>query len=603
MKGIEGSTLGRYELRRRIATGGMAEVYLGYDRRVRRKVAVKVLYGSNERFVRRFEREALAVGTLSHDHILPLFDFGEQRPWYYLVMPYIEGGTLRDYLFQRERLTLEEAGYFLDQIAAALQYAHEHGVVHRDVKPSNILLRADGYAYLVDFGLAKAKLETESLSHAGTMIGTPEYMAPEQSNGASDYRSDIYSLGIILYQMLTGRVPFSGDSPVAIMLKHLQTAPTPPRELNSDIPPAIETVILKALAKEPEERYQQAQELALAYRQAARQVGRTSPPILVINGQQTQGMAVEQRQIDGPLQPSSVRACIQSAQPHINIPETTMPLSRVLPSLPAHPALQERRTIVWKGLLVGLCLLLLGTSITFGFLWRTQTAPGSTPSRHSAFSPPAAATATAQARLQASLAAQARAQATASITSDIGAGNKLFADDLMTPGNGWLNDGSQCYFTPQGYHVSTNLTHGAAWCYSNIRRFSNVVIVSQGQLIRGDFYGLIFRLSSRTHEFYALELNYKGEFRLVRARGSNPTNWLTLIDWTRTTAIQPGYRHINTLLVVCSDSHFRIYINRQLVVPDILDTAYAAGSLGFLVGGDSRGGKEAVFTNILVFQR
>src|SRR5579883_1456008 len=126
MKGIEGSTLGRYELRRRIAQGGMSEVYLAYDRRVRRRVAIKVLYGSDEPFVRRFEREALAVGALCHDHILPLYDFGEQRPWYYLVMPYVEGGTLREYLSQRKRLTLEEAASFVNQIASALQYAHDH---------------------------------------------------------------------------------------------------------------------------------------------------------------------------------------------------------------------------------------------------------------------------------------------------------------------------------------------------------------------------------------------------------------------------------------------------------------------------------------------
>src|SRR4030088_1861291 len=173
MKGIEGSTLGRYELRRRVAQGGMAEVYLGYDRRVRRQVAIKVLYGRDESFVRRFEREALAVGTLSHDHILPLYDFGEQRPWYYLVMPFVEGGTLRDYLHKRERLTLEEAGSFLEQIANALQHAHDHGVVHRDVKPSNILLRLDGHAYSVDFGLAKAKIEAEFQTHSGAMVGTP----------------------------------------------------------------------------------------------------------------------------------------------------------------------------------------------------------------------------------------------------------------------------------------------------------------------------------------------------------------------------------------------------------------------------------------------
>ena len=265
MPGIEGSTLGRYELRHRIARGGMAEVYLGYDRRVRRRVAVKVLYGSDEPFVRRFEREAEAVGTLSHDHILPLYDFGEQRPWYYLVMPYVEGGTLRDYLLKRERLDLKEAGSFLAQIAAALQFAHDHGVVHRDVKPSNILLRPDGHAYLGDFGLAKATMGAKAVTHSGSMVGTPEYMAPEQSNGVHDYRSDIYSLGIILYQMLTGRVPFTADSPVAVSLKHIQATPRPPGELNSAISPAIEAVILKALAKDPDERYQQAEELAEAY--------------------------------------------------------------------------------------------------------------------------------------------------------------------------------------------------------------------------------------------------------------------------------------------------------------------------------------------------
>src|SRR5438045_329901 len=266
MKGIEGLTLGRYELRRRVAQGGMAEVYLGYDRRVRRRVAIKVLYGRDESFVRRFEREALAVGALSHDHILPLYDFGEQRPWYYLVMPFVEGGTLRDYLCKRKHLTLDEAGSFLEQIASALQYAHNHGVIHCDVKPSNILLRLDGHAYLVDFGLAKAKADTDAHPHSG--IGTPEYMAPEQADGINDHRSDIYSLGIILYQMLTGHVPFTADSPMAVTLKHLQLPPPRPSLINEDIPQDIEVLILKALAKRPEERYQEISDFSSAYKQA-----------------------------------------------------------------------------------------------------------------------------------------------------------------------------------------------------------------------------------------------------------------------------------------------------------------------------------------------
>src|ERR1700694_3773810 len=289
MKGIEGFTLGRYELRRRIAQGGMAEVYLAYDRRVRRQVAIKVLYGRDGSFVRRFEREALAVGALSHNHILPLYDFGEQSPWYYLVMPYIDGGTLREYLLKRKQLTLEVAASFLDQIASSLQYAHDSKVVHRDVKPSNILLRRDGYAYLVDFGLAKAMMGAESLTSEGAMVGTPEYMAPEQSNGESDYRSDIYSLGVILYQMLTGRVPFMAESPVAISLKHIQTQPTPPRELNEEIPLTVEEVIMKAMAKDPNERYQEAQALSAAYwkalqsEQAQPTISETDAPPIVTN--------------------------------------------------------------------------------------------------------------------------------------------------------------------------------------------------------------------------------------------------------------------------------------------------------------------------------
>src|SRR5215469_16172106 len=268
MKGIEGSTLGRYELRHRIAQGAMSEVFLGYDLHVRRQIAIKVLYGSDEPFVRRFEREALAVGALSHDHILPLYDFGAQRPWYYLVMPFVEGGTLRDYLCMRERLTLDEAGSLLEQIASALQYAHNRGVIHCDVKPSNILLRLDGHAYLADFGLAKAKANADTHPHSGTGIGTPEYMAPEQADGISDHRSDIYSLGIILYQMLTGRVPFTADSPIAVSLKHLQLPPPRPSLTNPDIPQDIEDLILRALAKKPEERYQEISDFSSAYKRA-----------------------------------------------------------------------------------------------------------------------------------------------------------------------------------------------------------------------------------------------------------------------------------------------------------------------------------------------
>ncbi len=593
MKGIEGLTLGRYELKRLIAQGGMAEVYLAYDRRVRRLVAIKVLYGRDESFVRRFEREARAVGALSHAHILPLYDFGEQRPWYYLVMPYVEGGTLRDYLHKKQRLTLLEAASFVDQIAGALQYAHDSGVIHRDVKPSNILLRPDGYAYLADFGLAKAMMGAEALTSIGAIVGTPEYTAPEQSNGISDYRSDIYSLGIILYQMLTGQVPFTAESPVAVSLKHIQMEPTPPSHLNTDIPQSIEVVILKALAKDPDARYQQAQELSTAYWKALHH---------------------EQLWTTDKL---PARALLEASLSGENSPAETHPNNTpahqktALPSMPVHRTpLRLNKT----SLLALFSLMLAVAIVPLSLGWQAAHTANIRPTQsaqqvvrqqeNSTMTATAIAQATSQAQLQATLAAQSQVQATAGITTSLGAGQALYANSMTAPGGGWIDDGSQCYFTPQGYHVQTYRAHLEAWCYSNQQQFSNVVITVQAQLLRGDTYGLVFRLNPTTRAFYVLELNKAGQYRFVKANGSNPLNWLTLIDWTPSSAIHSGYNQTNTFLVVASGPHFRFYINKQLILNNYTDpTPYPIGLLGLLVGGDSSGGSEAVFSNVWVFEK
>lgn len=615
MKGIEGLTLGRYELRRRIAQGGMAEVYLGYDRRVRRQVAVKVLYGRDEAFVRRFEREASAVGTLSHDHILPLYDFGEQSPWYYLVMPYIEGGNLRDYLFKRKRLTLEEAGSFIEQVASALQYAHDHGVVHRDVKPSNILLRPDGYAYLVDFGLAKAMMGAESLTTEGAMVGTPEYMAPEQSNGLNDYRSDIYSLGIILYEMLAGRVPFTADSPVAISLKHIQATAIPPRELNSEIPRSVEAVILKAIGKDPNERYQEAQAFSIAYWNALEQeqtsVCEASPSSVQVKAQ---GESSEEPPAEHPVRSVTTLVLPEAERELVHPPITP----RLFPLVVDQPEPAESPSIpgtIGKGrmphlrstLIALVCLIVLVSAIPLGAAWQVlqprQLKPvQNTQSVNLQQKADLTATAAAQAKIQATLAAQSRAQATAGITSAISTGNVLYSDDLTDPGGGWIDDGYQCYFSPQGYHVQTSLTHEVAWCYSNQQEFSDVVLTAQAELLHGDIYGLIFRLRPQSREFYALEINSRGEYRFVRALGNNPLNWLTLIDWTPSSAIVSGYGHVNTFLVLARGSSFRFYMNKQLILTSFSDTTYTSGLIGFLVGGDSPGGTEAIFSNVWAFQ-
>jgi serine/threonine protein kinase len=598
----------------------MAEVYLAYDRRVRRQVAIKVLYGRDEPFVRRFEREASSVGTLSHNHILPLYDFGEQSPWYYLVMPYVEGGTLRDYLLKRKLLILEEAASIIGQIASALQYAHDHGVVHRDVKPSNILLRQDGYAYLVDFGLAKAITGGESLTTVGAMIGTPEYMAPEQSNGQSDYRSDIYSLGVILYQMLTGRVPFTAESPVAISLKHIQVTAIPPRELNSEIPSSIEEIILKAMAKDPDERFQQAQALSDTFWQALQQE-QTHTKTSAETSSSTTEVCVEtgeatQKERSSPSIATQVLLKTEQESSEPPITPLLIPLKEQLVEIasPTAKHLNNHRFRLRPAIIALVCLVpLVIIVLPLGLMaWQAQQSHHNGKSgaqsvgTQQQINADMTATAIAQAQIQATLAAQARAQATAGITSAIGAGNILYADAMTAPGNGWVDDGSQCFFSPQGYHVQTPSAHEAAWCYSSIQSFSDVVITAQAQLQRGDTYGLVFRLSPKSRQFYVLEINNQGEYRFVRASGNNPLNWLTLIDWTPSNAILKGYNQINTFLIVATGSHFSFYINKQLIVSGYSDTsgsAYTSGLIGFLVGGDNAGGTEAVFSNVWVFQK
>jgi serine/threonine protein kinase len=268
MVGLEDTIFGHYLLKRRLARGGMSQVYLAYDQSLQQEVAIKVVSRENSEHANRFQREIKALGVLSHEHILPTLDYGEQGQWLYMVTPYIEHGTLRDLLRTKGKLTPEEAGKILVQVCAALQFAHDQGVIHRDIKPSNILLLRGEHAYLADFGLVKGIDETSDLTQTGCLIGTPEYMAPELAEQPASKSSDIYALGIVLYQMLTGQTPFRGSTPLAIYYKHIQEQPLRPSLLDPAIPMDIEQVILCALEKDPQLRFKSPQALARAYGQA-----------------------------------------------------------------------------------------------------------------------------------------------------------------------------------------------------------------------------------------------------------------------------------------------------------------------------------------------
>jgi serine/threonine protein kinase len=268
---LTGKTLGKYRLLERLGQGGMAQVYKAYQPDLDRYVAVKVLHPhltGDEDFAARFRREARAVAALGHLNIVRVYDFDADGGLAFLVMEYLEGDSLKALLHdlggRGERMDLQEVGRIVCALADALDHAHHQGTVHRDVKPSNVLITADGRPVLTDFGIARM-VDSTAVTESGGTLGTPAYMSPEQGQGeVGDARSDIYALGVLLYQLCTGRVPFDADTPYAIILKHI-TAPLPsPRSLNADLPEAVERVILKALAKDPDDRYQAAGELGRA---------------------------------------------------------------------------------------------------------------------------------------------------------------------------------------------------------------------------------------------------------------------------------------------------------------------------------------------------
>jgi len=276
---LQEKTLAHYTIQHRIARGGMSEVYLACDEQTQERVAIKVVHDSDSEHFARFQREIKMLNKLAHEYILPIIEYGRHGSWYYCVMPYIEHGTLRKRLAQGP-LSEDEADKILQQLASALQFAHDHGILHRDIKPSNILLQEDGHVYLADFGLAKEMGEVSEITQIGCLIGTPEYMAPELAEQPATPSSDIYALGIILYQMLTGQVPFKGKTPISIYWKQIKEQPVPPSVLNPSISYDVEQVILKALEKNPARRFTTVQGMVEAYARAMHASEQTASDIL-----------------------------------------------------------------------------------------------------------------------------------------------------------------------------------------------------------------------------------------------------------------------------------------------------------------------------------
>jgi serine/threonine protein kinase len=610
MPGLEGTTLGRYYLVRKLGQGGMSEVYLAYDQDLERQVAVKVVGGGQNDYIERFQREADAIYRLKHDHILPPLEYGVQESWYYLAMPYVEYGTLHDRL-EKGPLMPEAAGEILTQIASALQFAHDNGILHRDIKPSNILLRNDHYAYLADFGLAKELERRPGITHTGILLGTPEYMAPDLSEGPATPSSDIYALGVVLYEMVTGLVPFTADTPVAVYWKHIREQPLPPSHFNPMLSPAIDQVILCALEKDPGCRFQTARALCDAYKQALQ------APALVYQQFEEKltyenGMQQEQEQpfiVDVPsappigarrrpqrwnhipgypwrralhrnpvVTPPSVPAGEQRLQ-YADVapfPPSSEEATIYEPSEPVvtYPA-QQRRLIrrpdntkmIISVVAIGLLMfMVLPMSCAYYFYVAARSHNQSTVSSAAIEQP----TSTGQ-----------HTQTASSVSIDATEGTPLISDRLDSNTNGhWTEDPTHCIFTDGTYHIAVTQTNFLQSCGLLALSIDNAAVQVDVSLLSGRDAGILLRANGE--EFYDFEINNQGQFFFRRHDPGGATTYRVLIPETPSNVIAPASQK-NTLLIIARGDDFKLYINGTLV-GEVHDNTYTGGSIALAAG-------------------
>jgi eukaryotic-like serine/threonine-protein kinase len=255
---------GRYKIVRKLGAGGMADVYLAEDQELGRRVAIKILndrHAADDSFVERFRREAKNAAGLSHPNIVSIYDRGTAEGTYYIAMEYLDGRSMKELIVARGPAPIKIAIEYARQILGAIGFAHRHGIVHRDIKPHNVLIGPEGRLKVTDFGIARSG--ASQMTEVGSIIGTAQYLSPEQARGSPvDQTSDLYSVGVVLFEMLTGQVPFTGDTPLEIAMKHLSEVPTPPSELRPEVPHDLDLVVLRALAKDPADRYESAEEMS-----------------------------------------------------------------------------------------------------------------------------------------------------------------------------------------------------------------------------------------------------------------------------------------------------------------------------------------------------
>jgi serine/threonine protein kinase len=581
-----GKNIGQYQIVEQIGQGGMATVYRAYQPSIHRNVAIKILpsqYAQDPNFVKRFEQEAKAIAALEHPHILPVYDFGTQDGLTYMVMRYIKGGTLSNLMGQN--LPYDRVVSLIGDVARALDYAHKQGVVHRDIKPSNILIDDNGEPLLTDFGIAKmmAGSGATQLTGAGSVLGTPAYMSPEQAQGVKiDARTDIYSLGVILYELLTGQQPYRAETPVAIVLKHVSEPLTPPRMINPNIPDPLERVVIKAMAKEPEQRYQTAGEMQRALQHALNDIqsgGRTvslPPPAT-----QTQG-------VTGPA------------------PVAVKKSGGIGPWLIGGVAAVALLCLLGGGLLF-YGLLASGSSGTGTPVANSPTAVRIGIEKTS--TPTATPTATEEALVPTPPTAEISPFTPVPIVDIPGLdGEILFEDDFSSNQNDWSTGPQEdeygvtnTEFVNGRYRMTQEAKQGVfVWNNLADTEFDNFIFSVEAtpveKKVAGNFaYGLTLRENVDDAHLYAFEVNSDGTY-MVSLLYNN--EWETLVDWAESPAI--NREGTNQLTVKAAGPSFTFYVN-GVEVATLEDDTLSSGAIGVALDLYEEGDKATVdFDNLVI---
>ena len=567
-----GQMLGPYRIITQIGKGGMANVYKAYQASVDRYVAIKVLpsqLAESQEFATRFHQEARIIAKLEHPHILPVFDYGESDGVAYFVMRYLEAGTLRDKMEAGRPLPLNDIDRIFTQLAEALSYAHSFGIIHRDLKPANALIDSHGNIFLTDFGIAKL-MESASprLTQTDAIMGTPAYISPEQAQSQPvDQRSDIYSLGIILYEMVTGRVPFVADTPLAVLFKHISDPLPLPSLVKPDIPQSIEKVILKALAKDPKDRFSSADEFVVAWKHALEEketVQRlpeaTAPPTkYTVPSNQTQSKPA-------PAKPAASRS--------------GMPTGWIV------------------GCLAGACLLFAVAGVAIlGANWRNM--PFLNPAASDTPLPLPTETAS-------SIPATDVPLPTATTVVDINTGSVLLQDDFSVSRDGWgtLTDSdSSIEYKNDALHMLIFKENFVAWSTPNDQDYKNThveVTAFNNDTDPSTAFGLVCAQQPKSWSFYYLAITPNGEYAIIKATDGKDDELLTNNGKWGSSDLIPDKASSYRIGADCGNGKLTLYVNGKQIA-SASDNTYGSGHVGlFIWSGKKIASADVTFDDFLI---